>query len=92
MDMKDAVKSAKSYVAELFREDGIAELGLEEIEFDDDQEIWNITIGFTRLRDQTPNQLARLTGQLPENRTYRVVKIRDRDAKFISVKLRETVN
>lgn len=52
MDVKEAVRTAKSYVAELFREDGIVNLGLEEVVPDDETGGWQITIGFSRRWDR----------------------------------------
>ena len=34
MDVKEAVNTAKAYVAELFANEGLSNLGLEEVEFD----------------------------------------------------------
>ena len=50
MDMKDAAKLAKEYVADLFDEEGISNVGLEEIVFRDDggDEYWDVTVGFSR--------------------------------------------
>ncbi len=43
MDVKEAVATAKSYIQNLFGEEGIAELGLEEVEFEDIGD-WLVTI------------------------------------------------
>ena len=48
MDVRDAVESAKMYVAETFEDEPIHNIGLEEIEFDHAQGIWSVTIGFAR--------------------------------------------
>ena len=48
MEVKQAVEVAKNYVADLFENDGIADIGLEEIEYDDYENLWKITIGFNR--------------------------------------------
>ena len=34
MDVKEAVQVAKNYVIELFAEEGIVDVGLEEVDFD----------------------------------------------------------
>ena len=48
MDVKQAVAVAKSHVADLFSDEGITALGLEAVEFDDTNNAWKITIGFSR--------------------------------------------
>jgi hypothetical protein len=91
MDAKEAVKSAKGYVSELLAPEGVANLGLEEIEYDDDQHVWNITIGFTRPWNGARNGLAALAGEVAARRTYRVVKIRDTDGHPLSMKQRPEI-
>jgi len=34
MDLSDAIRTAKDYVNSVFKDDGIADVGLEEIEYD----------------------------------------------------------
>ena len=48
MDVKEAVQTAKKYVAELFTDETIADVGLEEVVFNDMSNNWEITIGFSR--------------------------------------------
>jgi hypothetical protein len=48
MEVKDAVKLAKAYVADIFEDENIREIGLEETEFVDDKGLWLITVGFRR--------------------------------------------
>jgi hypothetical protein len=48
MDVKEAVATAKKYVGELFTQEGITNLGLEEIEFDEQAGEWRVTVGFSR--------------------------------------------
>jgi hypothetical protein len=89
MDVKDAVKRAKSYVAELFAEEGLMNLGLEEIEHDDVAGTWDVTLGFSRPWNTARNALTALTGDTAARRTYRVVKVRDADGEVLSVKRRD---
>jgi hypothetical protein len=88
MNVKEAVDVAKRHVAELFAEEGLANLGLEEVEYDDVLDQWRITVGFSRAWDQQGNLASMLA---PTKRTYKVVVI-DKDGKAISVKNRETAN
>jgi hypothetical protein len=87
MDVKEAVALAKQYLAEVFVGEPIKNLGLEEVEFDDNSGIWCVTIGFSRPWD-TPGTIATM---FPGQRDYKVVRISDSDKKMISVKNREPV-
>ena len=44
MDVKEAVLTAKRYVADVFADEGIADIGLEEVEFDEASDVWMVTI------------------------------------------------
>ncbi len=88
MDVKEAVKSAKSYVNDIFHEEGLLNLGLEEIEFDEHERAWNVTLGFSRRWNNPFNTIEQLTGTTNAPRTYRIVKVRDDDGRVLSVKLR----
>ncbi len=90
MDVKEAVDLAKKHVADLFAKEGVVNLGLEEVEYDDAREQWRITVGFSRAWDQQSAVLAVL-GSAGVKRTYKVVII-DKQGKAISVKNRETAN
>ena len=48
MDVKEAVQTAKHYVAELFTDETIGDVGLEEVVFNDTSNNWEITIGFSQ--------------------------------------------
>ena len=48
MDVKEAVRTAKEYVADLFQDENITNVSLEEVVFEEVSAIWKITIGFSR--------------------------------------------
>ena len=52
MNVKEAARTAKEYLVDLFDGEGIMDVGLEEVEFDDASEDWKITIGFSRPWDR----------------------------------------
>ena len=52
MDVKAAARTAKSYVTDLFADEEITNVGLEEVEFDEGQDRWIVTVGFSRPWDQ----------------------------------------
>lgn len=87
MDVKEAVGVAKQYVHDLFADEKIANLGLEEVTFDESGKSWLITVGFSRPWDSSST----LGGILPPGdpkRSYKVVRISDADQKVLSVKER----
>ena len=89
MDVKQAVALAKTHIADLFSGEGMVNLGLEEVEFDDAREQWRITLGFSRAWDRQSGLAALANGGM--GRTFKVVTV-DKDGKAVSVKNRETAN
>ncbi len=85
MEVKEAVKLAMKYVAELFEEEQIENLGLEEVEFEDGTDSWQVTIGFSRPWDHSSGLVLRAA----PSRSYKVVAINDSTAKVLSVKNRD---
>ena len=83
MEVKKAVEVAKTYIQELFGEEEILNLGLEEVELDEEG-VWRVTIGFSRPWERSVDNVLR-AGNV---RTYKVVLIRDRDHSVVSVKNR----
>lgn len=91
MDVKQAAATAKQYVADLLADEGLTNLGLEEIEFDDSAESWNVILGFSRPWNSVHNALTDLTGGQPR-RSYQAVRIRDSDGRVLSVTRRDPVS
>ena len=79
MEMREAVRKAKTHVAELFDDEGIANVGLEEIKLSGD--FWEITIGFSRAWDRSVGSV--LSGQ--PSRSYKVLRVNDADGSIDSV-------
>jgi hypothetical protein len=91
MNAIEAVRLAKHHVLDLFAEEDIKNIGLEEVEFNELDNEWSITIGFSRPWDE-PNTLlgSALASQMgTPKRSYKVVLISNSDARVISVKNRE---
>ncbi len=76
MDVKSAVARAKQEIKALFGDEGISDVGLEEVEFDDSEHIWRVTIGFSRPWDQNKGLLGDFAGAR-KARDYKVVRIED---------------
>ncbi|MGH7091275.1 MAG: hypothetical protein ACREFQ_20460 [Stellaceae bacterium] len=90
MQVREAVAAAKKYVSEIFSEERIMQLTLEEVEFDEATEIWNITVGFSWPWDAPQNALSLMTRDLSQwRRRYKVVRISDETGKPLSIKNRE---
>jgi hypothetical protein len=89
IDVKEAVRRAKSFVAQLFKEEGLINLGLEEIEHDDGAGAWKVTLGFSRPWNTQRGPLTDLVGDAAAGRSYKVVTVRDEDGEVTSIKLRD---
>lgn len=81
MNVKQAVAIAKEHIRDLFGEEEILNLGLEEVELDD-QELWRVTIGFSRPWNRSAGSV--LSGE--NSRSYKIVLLRNRDGHVVSVK------
>jgi len=83
MDVKQAVRTAKDYVSDLFSEEQIRNIGLEEVEFDDTSKVWLVTVGFARPWE---NAGFLASAGLAEPRSYKEVRLSDADGQVLSVK------
>ena len=81
VDVKQAAKTAKKYVVDLFADEQIDHVGLEEVKFDDSSDVWEITIGFSRPWDRGLLPIA----PDPARRSYKIVRISDADGQVMSV-------
>ena len=79
MEPKQAVAIAKQHVMELFGDESITNLGLEEIE--SDSMYWKVTIGFSRPWDMSINSVLGSS-----DRAYKVIKVDGDTGCMISIK------
>jgi hypothetical protein len=84
MIVKEAIAKAKDYVWDLFSDDKIEHVALEEVEFDHHNNLWRITIGFSRPWEQTAGLLGR-----GAPRAYKLVEIDDETGQLRAVKNRD---
>ena len=94
IDVKRAISIAKTYVQDLFSEDHVNNIGLEEVEFDEAGDVWNITIGFSRPWDESrysymmadyPND----KGLIPRpHRDYKLLSISAKDGSVKRIGIR----
>jgi hypothetical protein len=75
--IKDAVELAKAHVAALFTDEGMSQIGLEEIEFDPEARVWKVTIGFSRIHDGPP---------IRRERAYKIVLVSDASRSVLAIK------
>ena len=98
MHAHNAVQAAKQYLREVFQDEPIADVGLEEVQFDRANKIWKITLGFFRnwradQKQEPSNLISALANQLAQrDRSYKVVTIDDTTEEALSVLNRELVS
>jgi len=90
--IKTAVSNAMQFIRELYAEDQIKDILLEEVEFSEPADQWLITIGFTKYKIQEYSLPAVTDLILPERETvrkYKIVHIDAQSGKPISMKIRK---
>lgn len=93
MNVKEAVAHAKAHILDLFADENLTNVGLEEVEFEAQSREWIVTIGFSRPWDEPRSPLAAaLSNSNAPRRAYKVLRISDNTNQVLSVKNRETPN
>lgn len=87
IDVKAAVQIAKAFVLDLFQDEGVSDLGLEEVEYEEEEGSWYVTVGFSRPWDFPRGSLSVFSGSTNPKRTYKRVHVKD--GKVVSVQNRE---
>jgi hypothetical protein len=97
MEVKQAVRKALDYVRALFDEETTSNLGLEEVEYLSDSNLWQVTIGFSRpwdypnpsvSRPSLPSLLDPFPQDLRPSRSYKTVLVDDASGKVVSIRNR----
>ena len=86
MEVKEAVQTAKVYLLDIFEDEDISDLGLEEVMFDEPSSTWKVTLGFSRpwdKRNPTATSI-RVQNGFPV-RSYKAVCVRDNDGAVTSL-------
>lgn len=86
MEALDAIAKAKAHIAEMFKEESITNLGLEEVEFVERDNRWHVTVGFSRPWDHPLGIAAAVGGRL--DRTFKEVVIDDGSGRVLAVRHR----
>lgn len=79
IDVKEAVKIAKDYAAEVFAEENLALPTLEEVWFDDSSDEWCVTVGLKRQDAEAPLQIGTVFSRKQFLSEYKTVRISDAD-------------
>ncbi|WP_420463097.1 hypothetical protein [Candidatus Palauibacter sp.] len=89
MTAKEAITAAREHVQDLFRDEGIARVGLEELDFRDAPRAWDVTIGFTRRLPNPDSPMSSIAAALGASgeRVYKIVRISE-DGEIMSLKHR----
>ncbi len=48
MEVKEAIAATKAYVSDIYADENVSNIGLEEVMHDDARDQWKITVGFSR--------------------------------------------
>ena len=90
MDVKQAVQMVKQYVVNLYSEEDIINVGLEEVEFDEISNQWRITIGFSRPWDLVKSTHIPIS-DVRRPRSYKLVRVNDSYGHIVSLRDRIVV-
>lgn len=89
MNVKEAVSLAKQHLLDLFADEKLTNVGLEEIEFNKSADEWVVTLGFSRPWDEPRNTLAAIAQAPHLRRTYKVMRVSNGSGEVVSMKTRE---
>ena len=89
MDVKEAIAAAKKYISEVYADELVSNLGLEEVEYWPSDGHWSITLAFSRPwnspRTRAQELLENLGAESSRRRAYKVLTIDD-DGTVLSMK------
>lgn len=84
LNPKQAAAIAKAYVGDLFSDEGVFDVQLEEVDFDNGKGDWLVTISFRRSGAEELSPLAKALENV-RPRSFKVVRIADRTGDVASV-------
>jgi hypothetical protein len=89
MNVQEAVSAAKIWVTEVFKEEHISKLGLEEVVHDESERVWRITLGFSRVLN-SDLEIPNILKMLPSPRFFKVITVKEPSGEVVSMRDRET--
>ena len=90
MEAKEAISEAKTLLKDLYSDENVSEIRLEEVEFDEENDSWLVTLGIMRpVVKQTSRSMLVSPLETPLKRTYKIVTVPDKGISKPSVKIRE---
>ena len=84
MEAKEATAAARDYIIDLFSDEEVMHIGLEEVVYHRASGEWRITYGFVRVWDKRGELGIKMGAPAP--RSYKVVSIDDGSGQVISLK------
>lgn len=89
MDVKEAIATAKNYVKDIYADEEVTNLGLEEVEHVMPAGNWVVTLGFSRPwntpRTRAQEVLENLGAVSPLKRSYKIITVAE-DGSVLSMK------
>ena len=86
LNVREAVLKSRNFIKDLYVNEPIGEVRVEEIELEEHEGKWYVTIGFIRLWDRPSSAIAEARGKSKEsNRVHKSVGIRDSDGEVVSM-------
>jgi len=75
MDAHEAIIAAKLQLANFFKDEKIKNVGLEEVDFSEEDQEWRITLGFSRPWNEPRGVIAEAQAQFGQGKIERIYKI-----------------
>lgn len=87
MDVREAVAKAREYISDVYAEEEIRHVGLEEVRFDDATNAWKVTIGFFRAWSEIAPSPLQMLGDRSnwKRRAFKVIQIDDGSGRVVSM-------
>ena len=89
MDVKEVAHLAKEFAVDLFKDEGIRDARLEEVEHDEGRGLWHVTVSF--LRDPPAGDSGIAAFLVRSDRSFKVITLSEPSRSIISVKQKERV-
>jgi hypothetical protein len=86
LESRDAIKHAKQWLADMYADEKISDIGLEEVRWNNGN--WEITLGFSRAWADNYEKFIAAAG-LERPREYKVIVVSDADKSVVEMRNRE---